>query len=67
MSDEEVTFNIEPSTILSILKRAASKERTVVEFRAEEKDGEMQLSKALDITDHVEVLESDQEVNSGRN
>jgi len=58
---DEVDFNIDKETLLSILKRAASRERTVVEFQTNERDGERVLDRALDITDHVQSLEESQD------
>jgi len=64
MAEDEVEFNLSKETLLSILKRAASQDRTVVEFRTEVIDGERSLHRALDITDHVESLERDQDVSN---
>lgn len=56
---EPVSFNLDRETLLDILKRAASQKRTVVEFRTTEgDDGARELSKVIEITDHVEELES---------
>lgn len=60
---DEVINGLDKETLLSILKKAASQERTVVEFRTVDRDGERVLDRALDITDHVDSLESDQEIN----
>jgi hypothetical protein len=57
--DDQVAFNIDPETMMDILRVAASRERTVVEFRTRDgPDGRM-LDTVLDITDHVESLEDD--------
>jgi hypothetical protein len=57
--DEEVEFNIDKATLMDILKRAASQPRTVVEFRTQEtEDGGRELHNVIDITEHVEKLES---------
>lgn len=59
---ETVTFGIDKQTLLSILQRAASQDRTVIEFRTKERDdGETVLDSAMDITEHVEVLEKEQD------
>lgn len=45
-------------SLKSILSYAASKDRTVIEFRTSETEsGRRHLSHALDITDHVDELE----------
>ena len=54
---ESVTFNIDKETLLSLLKRAASRERTVLEFRTVETDDGPVLDSVLEITEHVEELE----------
>lgn len=54
---ESVTFNIDKETLLSLLKRAASQERTVLEFRTVETDDGPVLDSVLEITEHVEELE----------
>jgi len=56
-----VTFGIDKETLLSILRRAASQERTVVEFRTEYDGEQRKLSSALEITDHVKTLEDNQD------
>lgn len=53
MTDDEVTFSIDKETLLNILRHAASKDRTIVEFTRE--DGELKYAK--EITEHVEALE----------
>lgn len=62
-SEEErkpVSFNIEKETVLDIFRHAASQRRTVIEFRTEEQpDGSFALNSAMDITEHVEVLEDE--------
>ena len=58
-TNDTVSFSIDKQTFLSILKHAASRERTVIEFRTIEQDGERRLDTALDITEHVEHLESE--------
>jgi broad-specificity NMP kinase len=58
MTDEnKVGFNIDKESLLSILRTAASRERTVVEFQTVERHGERQLDQAIDITEHVKQLE----------
>ena len=54
---ESVTFGIDKETLLSILRRAASQERTVIEFRTTESDDGRTLDSAMDITEHVEKME----------
>lgn len=56
---ETVKLGIDKQTLLDILKHAASRERTVIEFQTNIVDGERQLDTALEITDHVNELESD--------
>ena len=53
MSDTVSLPDETKETLLNILQVAASRERTVVEFRTE--DGELS---AIEITDHVETLEN---------
>lgn len=54
----QVSFNLDRETLMEVLKEAASKERTVVEFRtSENEEGERKLDKVMEITEHVEVLE----------
>jgi hypothetical protein len=56
---KQVSFNIDSETLIGILKEAASKKRTVVEFRTSENDeGDRELNKVVEITEHVEKLES---------
>jgi hypothetical protein len=57
MSDETVSFNIDNETMMDMLKRAASQERTVYEFRTTETEAGRELDTVLDITEHVESLE----------
>jgi hypothetical protein len=58
-STEKVTLAIDKETLLDILKHAAGRERTIVEFQTNVVDGERQLDTVLEITDHVNELESD--------
>lgn len=62
MSDddnERVAFNLSPEQMTAIFAEAATKERTVVEFRTREmENGKRELHKALEITEHVEELEN---------
>jgi len=58
---DEAVLNLDKDAFIQILKRAASRERTVVEFRTKEKDEERVLDSAIDITDHVKSLEEDYE------
>lgn len=61
---DPVTFGIDKQTLLSILQRAASQERTVIEFRTKERDdGETVLDSAMDITEHHTKLEEKFEYN----
>jgi hypothetical protein len=56
---KQVSFNIDSETLIGILKEAASKKRTVVEFRTSENgEGDRELNKVVEITEHVEKLES---------
>lgn len=57
---ESVRLGIDSDTLLDILKVAASRERTVVEFQTHEVDGQRELDFAMDITEHVEQLENEQ-------
>jgi hypothetical protein len=61
MSDDSVILGLDKETFLEIMKTAASQERTIIEFRTAERDGETVLDRAMDITEHVEVLEEEQE------
>jgi hypothetical protein len=56
---EAVEINFTPQKLLEILKHAASQERTVVEFR---KDEGGNLDSVIDITDHVETLENEEQI-----
>lgn len=60
MSDDEpVKFSISPEEMTSILAEAATKDRTVVEFSTRmNEDGQRELHRAMEITDHVTELES---------
>lgn len=55
--EESVAFNITPEQMTEILAEAASKERTVIEFRTREVHGRRELHRAVEITDHVEAME----------
>ena len=56
---ETVAFNIEPGQMAGILAEAASKERTVVEFRTRSTGGGgRELHRAVEITNHVQALEN---------
>jgi len=57
---EQTILGLDKDSFLSIMKRAASQERTVIEFRTEIEGGQRVLDRAMDITDHVEVLEDEQ-------
>lgn len=60
--DEPAVFNISPQEMTAILCEAATKERTVVEFQTRERpDGTRELHQAMEITEHVERLEEDNE------
>jgi len=61
MAEDQTILGLDKDSFLSIMKRAASQERTVIEFRTEKKDGQRVLDRAMDITDHVEVLEDEQD------
>lgn len=60
MSDKE-SVGLPPTfkqSLKSILARAASQDRTVIEFRTNETEsGGRHLSHAIEITDHVDELE----------
>lgn len=54
---EDVEFSIDKANFMEILRRAASQERTIIEFQTTETDGVRELDTAMDITDHVSALE----------
>lgn len=55
-----VQFSIDKESLMGILKEAASKERTVVEFRTRQTDdGGRELHHAIEITEHVDILEQE--------
>lgn len=62
-SSDEVELSLNKSQLLAMLKRAASKKRTVIEFRTVTQNGETKLDSAMDITDHVAALEDKQNTN----
>lgn len=56
---DTVALNIDPKQLMSMLRHAASQDRTVIEFRrTEQADGTKALDTALDITEHVKDLET---------
>jgi hypothetical protein len=56
--EERVVFGLDPDKMTEILCEAATKERTVVEFRlSENADGREVLDTAVEITEYVETLE----------
>jgi len=54
---EPVTIGLDEQTLLQLLRRASSQERTVLEFQVSETEDGPVLDTILDITDHVESLE----------
>lgn len=58
---DEVTLNLDKESFIDILRRAAGRDRTVIEFQTTVEDGQRVLDSALDITDHVESLEDNQD------
>lgn len=57
-SPQSVDFGISKETLLEILRLAASQDRTVVEFHTTGEGENRSLSKVMEITDHVDELES---------
>jgi hypothetical protein len=61
-SPTQVGFGIDKETLLSILQRAASQERTVIEFRTTDDGDDRELETAVEITEHVAELEAQYDV-----
>jgi hypothetical protein len=59
--EESVAFNLTPEQMTSILAEAATKKRTVVEFRTQNTEEGRELHQALEITDYVKELEENNE------
>ena len=58
-SSDFALLGFDKETMLSILKRAGSQERTVVEFQTvENEDGELVIDHVKEITRHVAELEN---------
>ena len=60
--DEPALFSISPEDMTSILCEAAKKKRTLIEFKTRRNDaGRRELYQALEVTDYVKALESEDE------
>lgn len=60
-SEDAVELSLNKEQLLAMLKRAAASERTVIEFRTVEENGQTKLDSAMDITGHVAELEAEQD------
>lgn len=59
-TQEVVDWEIDKEAFISILRHAAARDRTVIEFRTRERDdGTRVFDTAMDITEHVRALEDD--------